>query len=207
MTARPNGAAGGSTHGPLYVRIAPVDRVQGDRLPGRPQEHWSAHELGLIRQSGGGSLEVQASQRKRCRSVASEGMCGCPQHHSLGCLCELHAHHRRVEEHRFRKQNSTLSGEDQGFIPTIGVGSNPRFPPQLVPLSHGATFPGRVLREPRLEEGPFYGTLRERAQRWLNARADGACTHRHTYILTNMRLTLSISKVLVLGQNISDGVG
>jgi hypothetical protein len=33
MTARPEGAAGGSTHGPLYAQMALVYRVQGDRLP------------------------------------------------------------------------------------------------------------------------------------------------------------------------------
>jgi hypothetical protein len=32
----------------------------------------------------------------------------------------------------------------------IGVESNPRFPPRCRPLTHGSTFPVRLLREPHI---------------------------------------------------------
>ena len=69
----------------------------------------------------------------------------------MAYLCGGNTHHRErgrkpLPQARFNAKR----GENQGFLPTIDVESDPRFAPQLYPLTHGSTFPVRLLREPRV---------------------------------------------------------
>jgi hypothetical protein len=73
-----------------------------------------------------------------------------PRQHSLAYLCGGNTHHReRGRKPLSQARFNAKRGENQGFLPTIDVESDPRFAPQLYALTHGSTFPVRLLREPR----------------------------------------------------------
>src|SRR4029453_1728886 len=65
-------------------------------------------------------------------------------------LCGGNTHHReRGRKPLSQARFNTKRGENQGFLPTLDVESDPRFLPQICLLIHGATFFARLLREPQ----------------------------------------------------------
>jgi hypothetical protein len=53
----------------------------------------------------------------------------------------------------FPRENCSIKRLKNRLIsPTISVGEDPRFPPQLCPSTHRSTFPVRLLREPQREQ-------------------------------------------------------
>ena len=67
----------------------------------------------------------------------------------FGLPLRSNTHHReRGRKPLSQARFNAKRGENQGFLPTIAVESDLRFPPQFRPSIHDRCFPVRLLREP-----------------------------------------------------------